>query len=204
MYTLIHPTKCGGTACELFLSENYSDFVFYTGHKTLCTNNNNPIIIVRDVLSRFFSMFKYWKYGGDYKYRRDEKFLSTFKNVTILDFICLLKNNRNNILCKDFTWEDHFKPTTHWINNTDYENIIVIKYERDLNEKIQCLLEKLKIPNKGIVLPHINCSYVTKQDWLLFIKYREIIENFIKDFFKEDIEFLACVENNPELFKLVI
>ena len=72
MYTFIHPTKSGGTACENFFYEYYREYIVGLGHDYNCNNNNNPIIIVRDIKSRFFSMFTYWKCGAlDTKYKRN-------------------------------------------------------------------------------------------------------------------------------------
>ena len=155
-YTFIHPTKTGGSACEQFFLNHYSNRIVGQGHVNLCTETNNSIIIVRDVKSRFFSMFKYWKYGAiDSVFTRDQKFCEQNESKTILDFIELLKSNKE-YLYVGFTWDDHFKNISHWINNVSYKNIIVIKYESNLNEKVKKLLKTLNIPDKNIELPIFN------------------------------------------------
>ena len=70
----------------------------------------------------------------------------------------MLKENNKNKLNVSFTWNQHFANVSDWIANTNYENIIVIIYEDDLNDKINKLLYKLNIPNKNILLPKINIS----------------------------------------------
>ena len=204
-YTFSDPTKSGGTACENYFEKYYSKFITGKGHYNRCNNCINPIIIVRDVYSRFFSMFKYWKYGSiDTKYKRSEKFIESNKDVTILDFITMLKNNQTQKLYDDFTWKLHFVNTTFWINNTNYKNIIVIKYVDDLNDKIHKLLNILEIPNKNIKLEHINISKNNNNDNIFYEKNKKEIDDFINLYFKEDIKLMNTIEKNPEKFKYVI
>ena len=204
MYSFIHPTKCGGTICIMYLYTYYKEHFSINDHKVLCTNTNNPVIIVRDVLSRFFSMFKYWKYGGDYTFRRSKEFIEMNKDVTIIDFITLLKEKATNKLYQDFTWEDHFRRTSYWINNTDYKNIIIIKYDSDLNFKIQTLINKLSIPNKAKQLPHINTSLLQNDDLTFFLENIDYVNSFVNDYFQDDVKLISAIDNHPELFKLVI
>lgn len=203
-YTFIHPTKTGGTACKEYLKKYYGQYFNHcTYHQFKCTNDNNPIIIVRDVYSRFFSMFKYWKFGSIDKYKRNQEFLNKHKNKNILDFINLLKTNNTKDLIVNFTWGDHFKNTVEWINNTNYKNIIIIRYEDDLNPKIQTLINKLNIPNKNIPLNHINVTD-RRNNLMIYKNHKEKIDEFVQSYFKRDIEFISKIRNNPELFKLVI
>ena len=102
-----------------------------------CSNNNNSIIIVRDAKSRFLSIYKYWKNGAiDTHYKPSSYYKEKNKDITILDFINIWKTNKEYLLT-DFTWDQHFHNITEWIGNTEYKNIIIIKYEKDLNNKIQ-------------------------------------------------------------------
>jgi hypothetical protein len=196
MYTFIHPTKSGGTAVEIYFSKHYSNYIIGCGHNNIC-NNNNPIIIVRDVKSRFLSMYKYWKNGAiDTQYKRNDEFKQKYKNFSILDFINLLKNDKEQLFF-NFTWKQHFEPTSEWIK-CDYKKIIIIKYNDDLNDKIQNLIDILGIPNKNIPLLKKNISVNTE------IEDCEEIDNFINEYFKKDIELINTINTNPELFKIVI
>jgi hypothetical protein len=200
-YTFIHPTKTGGTACETFFEEHYSDFIKGTGHDNKCMNNNNPIIIIRDPIDRFISMYKYWKYGSldiD-KYRRNGLFLQNYNQYSIKDFIRLIKNKQHDDLYQSFTWNQHFEPITNWINNVDYTNIIVILYTKNLNGKINKLLEVLKIKPKPVELPIINISN-NKEN--IQLDDDDIL--FIKSYFADDFKLYDDVKNSPELFKHVL
>ena len=200
-YTFIHPTKTGGTACETFFNEHYSEFIKGRGHDNKCMNNNNPIIIIRDPIDRFISMYKYWKYGSldiD-KYRRNSVFLQNYNQYSIKDFIRLIKNKQHDDLYQSFTWNQHFEPITNWINNVDYANIIVILYTKNLNEKINKLLEVLKIKPKPVELPIINVSN-NKEN----IQLDDDDINFIKSYFADDFKLYDDVKNRPELFKHVL
>jgi len=200
-YTFIHPTKTGGTACETFFKEHYSEFIKGTGHDNKCMNNNNPIIIIRHPIDRFISMYKYWKYGSldIEKYKRNGGFLQNYYNYTIKDFIRLIKNKQHDDLHQSFTWKQHFEPITNWINNVDYANIIIILYTKNLNEKINKLLDTLKIKTKPVELPIINISN-NKEN--IQLDDNDIL--FIKSYFADDFKLYDNVKNRPELFKLVI
>jgi hypothetical protein len=200
-YTFIHPTKNGGTSCEIYFDKYYKEFITGIGHSTLCGNSNNSIIIIRDVVDRFKSMYKYWKYGAiDTHFKRDYEFIKKYKNYTIKDFILLIKNQNKEHLHVIFTWSQHFEKQVKWINNTDYKNIIIIKYEKNLNEKINKLISFLNIPNQNITLPIMNIS----NDYNEKIILDNSDMDFIKEYFKEDFELLDNINNNPELFKIVI
>ena len=203
-YTFIHPTKSGGTAIEKYFIKNYSEYIEGRGHDNVCSNTNNPIIVVRSVESRFLSMYKYWKYGAvDTRYKRDNNFKTKYKNTNIIKFINFLKNKDHYHLHKGFTWANHFEPTSNWIKDTDYSNIIIIKYEKNLNNKIQKLINSLKIPNKNINLPIINETaawHYIEED----IFKDEYINNFVHDYFKDDYKLIDIINSKPELFRSVI
>ena len=204
-YTFIHPTKCGGTSCDIFFKKYYSEYIIGGDHSILCSNNNNPIIIVRDVKTRFLSMFKYWKSGSlDTHFKRDDKFINENKEITILDFIVMLKNKDYNRLHIGFTWSSHFTSTSHWINNTNYKNIIILKYNDNLNDNIQKLINTLNIPNKNVILPITNVSKIIDEDIRIYKENKEYIDNFINEYFADDIELINIINNNPEKFKFVI
>lgn len=202
-YTFIHPTKSGGTAIEKYFIKNYSDYITGRGHDNKCENNNNPIMVVRDVKTRFLSMYKYWKNGAiDTQFKRTEEWKKKHENVSIIDFINILKKKDKRELYSGFTTEKHFDNTTNWIKkNTDYKNIIIIMYELDLNEKIQKLINKLGIPNKNIPLSSVNISVsIDNEDEL----NNDVVNNFIVEYFKNDIILIDQIKTNPDLFKMVI
>jgi hypothetical protein len=200
IYTFIHPTKTAGTSTENFFKEHYSSYITGNGHITKCTNDNNPIIIVRDVYSRFLSIYYYWKNGAiDTQFKRNETFTKQYNNVTIKQFIKLLQNKEYTSLFRGFTWASHFLPISHWIDNTQYKNIIIIRYEKNLNDKIQTLLNILKIPNKGIPLPLVNITNRDSKEEL-----DEQDKEFVKTYFKDDVELIKTIKTSPHFFKLVI
>lgn len=201
-YTFIHPTKSGGTAFQTFYLKHYINYFQGTGHDNLCKPDNNPIILVRDVYTRFYSMFKYWKAGAEGR-PRPPNFVAQHRNDTILDFIDMLKTN-NKELIYGFTWDKHFTNTNYWINNTDYKHIVVFRYNNDLNSKLPKLLAELGIPDKNITMPHVNVSTHNKKDEEFYKENEKYVNEFIREYFKKDIELIDAIENTPELFKLVV
>ena len=79
-FTFVHPTKCGGTSVENFLNKYYSKYFYTNVHFNKCENNNNSILIVRDPVDRFKSMYKYWKSGSEIFIHKN-KHIDRFKNV---------------------------------------------------------------------------------------------------------------------------
>jgi len=69
-----------------------------------------------------------------------------------------------------------------------------------LNNKIQKLLDILKIPNKNIVLNKINITKKIDEKIIL----DEDDKNFIEKYFEKDFELINNIKNHPELFRLVI
>lgn len=201
-YRFIHPTKSGGTAVERYFKQYYSNNICGQGHGDTCKNNNNPIIIVRDVKTRFYSMYKYWKNGAiDTQFKRNNEWCSEKSNISVLDFINMLKS-KDKQLYQGFTWDQHFAPTVRWIDpSCKYKNIIIIRYEENLNDKIQKLINRLGIKNKNIPVPVVNVSKNTNCKYDIENK---IVNEFIQEYFKDDIELIHKINTKPELFKLVI
>ena len=140
-FTFVHPTKCGGCAIEDFLKEHYPNYFSIGGHFNKCKFDNDSIIIVRDPVDRFKSMYKYWKYGSE-RHCINEEHIEKNKNINIKTFIYMLKHRSNNLITT-VTQDIHYKPITYWIH-TNYKNIIILKYTKNLNDTIQKMIDKMK------------------------------------------------------------
>ena len=147
-------------------------------------------------------MFMYWKYGSKL-WTRSEYALNKNRNKTILDYIDLIVENNTQELCMQHLWKQHYDPLTQWIN-TDYKNIIVIRYEKDLNPKIQNLLKMLNIPNKGVLLQEINPSIKNVNDITFCEEHKKEITDFINVYFKSDVDFIHQITQHPSKFKMVV
>ena len=200
-YTFVAPTKSGTSALQQYFSD-YPDHFNRNGHINLCTNYNNPVIVVRDVASRFLSMYKYWK-NGSYlpPFQRTDEWKEKYKDFSLRNFIHYLKD-KNPELYNEFTWDQHFAETVAWINGTDYKNIVVVRYETDLNDKIQALLTALEIPNKNVALEKLNVS-IDESSCDAELE-SEDVQLFIQEYFKNDLAFIKTINEHPESFKMVI
>lgn len=199
-YTIIRPTKVGGTAVSNYLITNFVNLfqINYFIHDDTCTNENKPIIILRDPVSRFISTYKYWKNGSKENIRPPE-FIEEFKEYTIKDFINLIKIQDHPKIYSGFFWSKHMEHQTYWLKPNVYNNAIVIKYCPDLKYKLNDLLEYLKLPQTGVLLEKENVSIETENIELDEDDYEWIYNEYMDDF-----ELWDKVNNLPELFKKVL
>lgn len=194
-FTFVHPTKCGGSAIEDFFNKNYSTYFSTASHDHMCRNNNNSIIIVRDPVDRFKSMYKYWKYGSE-RYRINEEHVEKYKNITIKTFISMIQQNSKHLMTT-YTQDVHYKPITHWIR-TNYKNIIILKYKKDLNNTIQNMIHKLNIPKVNNVVKHTNISKSTEN---IILDNEDLL--FIRKYFISDYNLIYLINHHPKKFRAV-
>jgi len=145
-------------------------------------------------------MYKYWKRGSS-KWEQDSEHIERCKQYSIKDYICFIKSERKDELITFFTREEHYAPTTHWLNNTDYGNIIVVRYIDDLSEKLNRLLEYLGIEIVHESVERVNVSYCDDGEE---IELDDDDMEFITTYFKDDFLLLEDIENSSEQFKYVI
>lgn len=208
-YTFIHIPKCGGSSVEKYFEEHYSNHIIGTTHKWVCEKDNNPIVIIRNPVDRFISLYHYWKNGSHGRNSRGTEFTEKYGNYNIKDFIKLFKHNSDAIkknymheLVSGYMWRVHYFLQTYWINPNFYENSIVIIYEDDLSNKINKLLDYLGIENKNIELVRSNIT--RKKEGEEDVKLDEEDMEFLNEFFHEDFDLWNTAHNNPECFKHVI
>lgn len=198
-YTFVHIPKSGGTSIENAMSKNYKNYFHaYGGHRLRCSNANISIMVMREPVQRFLSMYKYWKNGSP-MFRRDEAFKNKYKDYTVKDYIRLIKTNPKELNI-GFTRHYHYYPSYYWINKTDYKKIIIIKYCDDLGAKFNRLLASLKIKNKNIPLLKENVSHAKKET--VELDDEDMI--FIKKYYRNDFKLWDDVNEAPELFGGVI
>jgi hypothetical protein len=193
-FTFVHPTKCGGTSVENFLNKHYSKYFYINYHYNKCKNNNNPVIIVRDPIDRFKSMYKYWKNGSEIFIHKN-KHINKFKNINIKTFIELIKN-KSDILYNNFLKNIHYAPITDWIKVSNYNKLIIVKYCKDLNIPFQKMINSFNIPNLNIPIPHSN---VSKNKENIVLDEEDL--QFIQEYFKKDYELIELINTNPRLFR---
>lgn len=204
-YTFIRPTKTGSSAIRKYFNEHYKEYITINTHLVRCNNSNNPIIVVRGVKSRFISMYKYWKnLSVDIdRCKRDLDFIEKHKDITVLDFISILKTDKAYLVENNkYMAADVYDNISAWIGDTDYKNIIIVKYREDLNESIQRLINFLGIENKNKPVEKIRISGTDNIKEELF--NHPDVDDFIKEYFKDDIILIDAIEKTPELFKAVI
>jgi len=200
-FTFIHPTKCGGISITNVLKKYYSKFFIVEKneigkiHTTICHDNNNPVILVREPVDRFKSMYKYWKYGSEKYNQRTPEYQSYIKNMNIKDYINLIKI-KSPLLNNSYTWSKHYAPITDWIKVSNYNKLIIVKYCKDLNIPFQKMINAFNIPNLNIPIPHSNVSN-NKENIIL----DEDDLQFIQEYFKKDYELIELINTNPKLFR---
>lgn len=208
IYTFIHIPKCGGSCVEKYFETHYSDRIVGTTHKWLCEKDNNPIVIIRDPIDRFISLYHYWKNGSHGRNSRGTEFTEKYGNCSIKDFINMfklntdaIKNNYMHELVSGYMWRVHYFPQVYWIHRDCFENAIVIKYTENLDEKIHTLLDYLHIPDKHIELEKSNIT--RKKDGEQAVLDEEDIV-WLREHFREDFELWNAVDETPARFKYVL
>ena len=200
-YAFIRPTKVGGTSVGDFLSQNYSSFFYRPNpdryvHHNYCGDVDNPVIIFRDPIDRFYSIFKFWKFGSESN-PRSLKFLREYEHYNINNFIRLIQDKQFQTLQQGFFRALHIAPQFYWYTGF-LENIIVIKYSRDLQEPINKLLDFLNIKQKPITLSATNISKDLSKETLSSQNLK-----WINKYYRRDYELLDMIENKQR-FKHVI
>ena len=200
-YYFIHPTKVGGSAFITCFTKYYPNLILSKGHTMKCSECHFPIIILRDPLDRFLSMYKYWKYGAkDGEHQRTNDFINVMKNVSLKDYIQFVKSN-NPILLTKFTSKEHYSPLTNWITPSDYSKTIIIIYDKkNMEQKVFDLIQYLNVYNFNISFPEKN---VSKGNESLNELSEELIQE-IKEMYKSDYELFDKIKNEPHLFKKII
>ena len=199
MYTFIHPTKSGGTALEEHFSQHYDNYIEGRNHYNKCTPQNNPIIVLREPVDRFISMYKYWKYGSNV-FLRSKEFMDKYSSYTIKDYIDLIKINDLEELIIDFTYNEHILPTSYWLNGTPLDKIIIIIYVKNLDEKMTNILKTLGIPDKKIPIPIVNITKNSEEK----VTLDDDDLHFIRTQYKEDFDLYEKAQNQPYLFRKVL
>jgi hypothetical protein len=74
----------------------------------------------------------------------------------------------------------------------------VVRYDSDLNSKLPRLLAGLGIPDKGVTLSRLNVSVDNKRTTSVIRRTRNVDE-FVKEYFKEDVELMDAIENSPAI-----
>jgi hypothetical protein len=201
IYTFIHIPKCGGTAVENMFLNHYSDRIVGTTHKWVATLDNNPIVIIRNPVDRFISLYNYWKNGSHGRNYRNADFRNKYGDYSIKDFIQLIRQNKTQDMVVGYVWRVHYYPQTFWIPKETHANSIVITYVNNLDYKIQQLLDYCKIENKKIKLPVSNVTI--KKPGEEVVLDNEDFE-WLQQHFKDDFELWENAFMNPGLFKKVI
>lgn len=199
-YGFVHITKTGGTAIFRFLKKHYPEyFNTFRGQKAHSVRSDwvkKPILVIREPMERYISIYHYWKYGSNV-WKRGSQWQPNVESIH--DFTQKLKNKEPMKLNHSFTWRDHFLPQSEWLKPWNYNKTIVILYKKDLNQSIQDLLSYLDIPNKGVEMQKVN-STQTKEE----INLTEEDIAYIYDRYKQDFKLYNLVTNHPEYFMKVI
>ena len=200
IYTFIHIPKCGGTCVENFFQQHYSDRITGTTHKWVATKENHPIVIIRNPIDRFISLYNYWKNGSHGRNYRNAEFRKKYGHYTIKDFIRNIKEQKTQDLVIGYMWRVHYYPQTYWFPKETYSNAIVITYVNNLNHKIQQLLDYCQIERKTAMVSESN---VTIKNPAEKVELDEEDDEWLRVHFKDDFELWENAFLNPELFQKV-
>jgi len=202
IHTFIHIPKCGGTPVEWYFNDNYKEHICGMTHSYRATTTNNPIVIIRNPVERFISLYHYWKNGSHGRNSRPSEFHAKYGQFTIKDFIQLMKNNQRSELVYGYTWREHYYPQTHWIPEETYKNAIVITYVPNLQEKIYELLDYIQVENKNIPLGIRNQTRKKGGEENITMDEDDI--QWLSEYYPNDFGLWENANHHPEMFLHVI
>lgn len=154
-YFFVHPTKCGGTAFLEYMKEHKLD-IGERGHDSKCSDHPHPIIFLRDPVSRFISMYNYWKNGSE-RYPRIGR---RFEKYSVDDYIRMIETSCTTLIA-GFTSADHYAPQTKWISPDDYAKTIAVIHKRNLAPSIKELLEYIQFPIPDMPMGKVNVTNIS-------------------------------------------
>lgn len=186
----VHIPKTGGQSIS-----DYLNLRTEKAHSLRCDSNGSYFTVVREPISRFDSMYRFWR-NGSTEHRRDHVFKKKVQDVTVKDYICMIQEQKSD-LCHAFTTDAHVKPQSYWIPRDSWPNVVVIRYQSDMKVQLQKILEYLgRSQTKALPLRNVsNGSRETLDEYDLL---------WVREYYKDDFELWDHVNNSPELFKNVI
>lgn len=199
-HTFIHPTKCGGTALEQFFARVCPERIRGDGHQNLCSEKNNPIIVLREPVDRFSSIFHYWKSGAEAgPYQRAPELRAKYADVTPKQFIRMIAEDRRDDLYADPRWtKEHFLPQAHWLPAEAMSHAIVLPYVPDLAPVVRGLFKYLRV-DVPVDLPKVN---VTRRDAAMDLDDED--QRWVRKAFSADFDLWARLRHRPHSFRRVI
>ena len=194
-YIFVHTPKCGGLSMRKF-SKDSPIKGFDKIHRLTCKNGVNPIIIVRDPIDRFISLYRFWKNGSSDVFKK--KYASKH---TVKEFIdCMKAKRMKSLVQTGGTMRCHFQTQTCWIQSDTYARAIVIRYQKDLGPSITKLFEYLGMPLPSEEYPRVNESIRGSES----VDLDEVDIAWIHEYYAADFVLWDLVNNHPEQFRKVI
>lgn len=195
MYAFVHVTKSGGTALERYFRAHVAEHVRGDGHDATCDSTRDvPIIVIREPLDRFASMYRYWKHGS-------EVFGAGGGPVdaNVKDFIAALRSNDTETLFRaDYLWHHHVAPTSAWLGSAPLSSIVAVRYRHDLGAALPALFAALGLPAPAAALERVNVSGVED------VELDDEDIQFVRERFAADFELWETLRTRPGAFRAAI
>ena len=157
-FQFVHVCKSGGTVFGAYLSRHFPSRFVCGDHDVKCRKDRVNIIIVRDVEDRFISSFKYWCQGSELYGEKNRN-----QTQTLEDYVEMVRCEDDRLLTH-YTSKNHYAPTSGWIGKeASYKNLIIVRYEKNMANKMRTLLYKLFGISACYQLPPLNHQNVSKK-----------------------------------------
>jgi hypothetical protein len=183
----VHVPKTGG------ISFSKSLCIQNLPHVSRCEAGVESVVVIREPLDRFQSMYRFWKYGSNGCVRAPGQF-ERYSVGDYIDMIC----NRSRVLLTSFTREEHYLPQSYWLPEESYSSSIVVRYCADMEGPVRSLFSYL-----GISVPFSTFNRLNVSKGVPVVLSVEE-EMWVREYYKVDFELWAKLQCQPALFKKVV
>lgn len=185
-----------GTAIEY---SGYMKYLSGRGHKATIANFSNPgdlaICVVREPVSRFISIYNYWRYGSEMFQREThwippvdsiQNFIEAARSVTHPKHAEIVKTMKTG---RGFTWAVHFQPQKQWLRGGKKKNVVLIRHTSDSSiykSRVVAAFSFLGVGKENVTEVNVSTRLLNDTNTVEFLSNEAI--DWIRQHYRADVK----------------